>query len=501
MLTSEEIERVLARFKQNPKQFMNEHPAKIDAQGNVITGFGLFGTALAQSRGYVTAKDRARSGMRVMYEGVELTMEDFGPGKAAMADMKELNRPENLVDNGANLVRTLEEMESKELKSGKLAESPWSDTYWPMYQGILGVRYADDQFPSNRNENATFGDNYKYIMNNPAGDIISGGDESALDLLSPSEKYDLLVGDSSFALTRAMWAEAKSFQDPSGTVATWMGICDGWAPASYCVPRPANVVEVQVQIGGKVYTIRFYPSDIKGLASLLWAKGKLATNWAGGRCNDPHPEQDANGRVVSSDCFDTNPGAWHLSIVNQIGISKRSFVMDATYDYEVWNQPIYKYSYSYFNPETGREYRDLNRAIVSRSQFSSDIFSPYRALAAEYFVGIAMRVTYVAETSPSQSETDSEDSDALTSVDYQYDLELDGGGNVIGGEWYKNAHPDFLWTPKFGDEAESSGDAGLDGNWDGEGPLPEEWKDAARGDRQWGQPLAKIVDVLVERSR
>src|SRR6185436_9002354 len=91
----------------------------------------------------------------------------------------------------------------------------------------------------------------------------------------------------------------------------------------------------------------FYPSDLKGLASLLWATTDPPSRGVGGRCEDTNPKKDRNGRVISPACFDSNPGTWHLAVVNQIGVAKRSMVIDATYDFEVWNQPVYGYRYRY----------------------------------------------------------------------------------------------------------------------------------------------------------
>ena len=100
---------------------------------------------------------------------------------------------------------------------------------------------------------------------------------------------------------------------------------------------PAKTVVVKNKDG---LEIPFYPSDIKGLGSLNFAKKRYPTRFIGGRCNTKGPQEDSNGRIIDQKCFDTNPGTWHQAVVNQIAISKRSFIMDATYDYEVWNQPV-----------------------------------------------------------------------------------------------------------------------------------------------------------------
>src|SRR5690606_8103705 len=122
---------------------------------------------------------------------------------------------------------------------------------------------------------------------------------------------------------RSMWLEGKKYFENSGNVETGMGICHGWAPASYMVDRPTKKIQVK-SVEGR--DITFYPSDIKALASLLWAKSSANINFIGGRCNSKDPRRDSNGRVTEPDCLDTNPGTWHVSVVNQLGIRKQSFV-------------------------------------------------------------------------------------------------------------------------------------------------------------------------------
>src|SRR5262249_50319012 len=153
------------------------------------------------------------------------------------------------------------------------------------------------------------------------------------------------------------------YQDSSGNVETWMGICHGWSPAAFMIARPTNAITV-VAADGKT-PITFYPSDIKALSSQLWANNPADSRFIGGRCNVKKPKVDSVGRIIDQDCFDTNPGTWHLAVVNQIGIGKRSFVLDVTYDYEVWNQPARKYSYVYFNPQTLKPVGKLQDAIVA----------------------------------------------------------------------------------------------------------------------------------------
>ena len=82
-----------------------------------------------------------------------------------------------------------------------------------------------------------------------------------------------------------------------------------------------------------------------------------------------------------------------------------------------------------------------------------------------------------------------------------YDLELDAKGNIVGGEWYTNAHPDFLWVPDQKERAVSPADRFLRGEWNaGKEALPASWTSAAVRASQGQQPLAKVVEALIEAS-
>ena len=460
-----QINNDLAAFVQDPKTFMNRQPQKFDATGKPIAGKTLFPQSAIANRRFIEAHDQQR--VALLQPGDQ---EPDGVGtRAAIAAN---DKPVNLVDSFK--YTTLETIEAAGLMKATLAESPWSDDYWGIYKGILGARYADPNFPSD----ADWKKNYDYIRANPASAILASGDSKRINRLSPAEKYDALVGDTSESLTRALWNEGKGYYDASGSVEGWMGICHGWSPAAYVLARPTKSVTLKTPSN---IAITFYPSDIKALGSLLWANAAGNVKFIGGRCSDKEPAADPNtGRVKSADCFDTNPGAWHLSVVNQIGAAKRSMVMDVTYDYEVWNQPVYAYEYRYFNPQNMLYATNLAAAKIDMSAFTSDKFRSYRSPQAKFVVGVQMTVSYIVETTPTHAETDSPSNDAIQKVVYYYDLELDAAGAVIGGEWYTNKHPDFLWTPAKGVRAVTRYDAQATGTWNQTDTVPNTWSTAAK---------------------
>ncbi len=292
-----------------------------------------------------------------------------------------------------------------------------------------------------------------------------------------------------------MWEEGRRIQSAAGTVESWQGICHGWAPAAYMVQRPLYKVTLPAA-DGKTQLV-FYPADLKALACRLWSSTRPNIRFIGGRCNEKNPPEDQFGRILSQDCFDTNPGTWHMGVVNQIGIARRSFVLDATYDYEVWNQPAFGYQYSYFNPRTGQPVDTLAQAMVARADFKNDHYSRYRAQDTRFFAGIAMDLTYVVETVQSHQDRNGPGDDAVRRVSYLYDLELDADHHIIGGEWYHVKHPDFMWTPPPGGKALSSADFAATSEWSGAGALPADWLKAAVTYSRLGQPLFRLVDVLV----
>jgi hypothetical protein len=457
------IEGSLTQFESNPRDFLNRIPPKLNSDGVAI-----FDRTTIDNLGYLTAKDLDRDGKM------------DAPGYNDQA--------RDLVDQGASLMTNLASMGSAGLKSGSLKESAWSDDYWAIFSGGISKRYADPGYKESTDWKA----NTDYVRNSQPVNK---------DDLSPAEKYDLLVGDASKTLTKKFLDAGQYYYDSNNKkVETWMGHCHGWAPAAYMVDRPAKTIEVTAADG--TTKVKFYPSDIKALATALWAQTRFPTRFVGGRCNVKDPAKDSIGRIKDQACRDTNAGTWHMAVVNQVGRAKRGFVLDATFDYEVWNQPVYSYQYYYFNPRTNKTSSSLSGARVAVSSFPEDKFKAYRAPGTTHIVGVAMDVKWTVETRPSHVTTDSASRDAISGARYLYTLELDASGNIIGGEWLSNAHPDFLWTPPPGVKPTTVGESLVgSATWDGASKLPDSWKSAGQQSARAGQPLASIVYKLVEASR
>ena len=479
-----DISAQLRLFDNDPASFMWQRPLKWNRSGikAAPTRLGKFSNSRVADKGRI--RDQiASSSQSPLLGGTSHLM------------IGATDHPESMVDQ--LVYRNLEQMASAHLQKATLPSAPWSDTYWPTYDGSVAQRYADPAYPHSED----WQKNSDYLMAH-VFDIQANA--TSIDTLSPAEKYDLLAGDRNWTLTHAALANGKGYYDASGSVETWMGICHGWAAASYMLPRPVHATVVTAADGHT--KIDFYPSDIKALASLLWANAPGPTRFVGQRCEIKDPPTDPAGRIIDPGCFDTNPATWHLSVVNQIGASHRSMVIDANYDYEVWNQPIYSYEYTFFNPQTQATATDPAAASVKLSDFTQDKFHAYRSSATVTVVGVAMDVTYMSETEPTHHTLDSETDDSKMSVRYLYDLELNGQGDIIGGEWYQNTHPDFLWTAVKGAQALSMADHDLDvsdpgSTWAGNTSMPASWATAIPSASAHDQPLARVVNALITLSQ
>lgn len=394
------------------------------------------------------------------------------------------DRAENLVENPDKMIRSLEVMEQKKLLEKKLSVMPWSDTYWPMAEGLIGYRYNDPDMRF-----SSWSDFRSYVLSHPADGLIK---EKNFEMLSPSEKYDFLMGILGEGLTEYSWSEGQAYNDRYNEVEAWMGLCHGWAPASFMMPNPVKKVAVKFDDDESLV---FYPSDIKALGTLLWSNTQFETRFIGGRCDIKEPREDNMGRPKEPQCLDDNPGTWHLVVVNQIGVFDRSFIMDATYDYQVWNQPVYSYKYVYRNMKTNKRVEKISDALVTVDEWKKDPRRNVRSPGTKFIVGISMTVEYVRESQASSQENQPT---LFSTVSYDYDLELDAQKRILGGEWYSRQHPDFLWVSDAKARPRTFGDqlgASLNIH-----QLSKEIREAAKINARQGLPFGPFVQELFRQS-
>ncbi len=317
---------------------------------------------------------------------------------------------------------------------GKLSKLPWSGDYWPTYKGGITYRWKADVGEEDR---------WNYPLSK--GLNFEGYD---LSFLSPAEKYDLFVGDLGFSLTRyerertgiMKTLPQSEHYDKSFSIPEWEGLCHAWAPATYLYDNPAPVT-VKGALG---HQISFGSSDIKALlVYFLHLEGdSMKTQYLGGRCHldfdglktqlekEEISLDEFKEQLNSKNCKDTNAGAFHIALANEISLKDKSFVVDITRDAEVWNQPVVGYS----------------SKILETSDKPSEGASP--EAVKEVLVKTVME--YIEEVKQSFEKRKSPES--VVRQTYVYTLELDKDGRIVGGEWKSFDRPDFIWKvrrPKF----------------------------------------------------
>ena len=496
-------------FQDDPKAYLQGHPMKTDGNEVELNSYSNspFSRHDIDSGDFVTAKLQTYDQILKHAKSVAPKVSVFAAESDLSVKVADFFDSKDFERSGATPLTRLEDLDSRDLTHATLLEAPWAGSYWPIYRGVIAARYASNRFPGEDLAWST----YKYAVggDNSLGNIVERDNQGEIDILSPSEKYDLLIGKprktgttAAGFLTPSMWEQGEHYRDDAGKVATWMGICHGWAAAAFMVPRPSQAI--QAASPAVTAPLTFYPDDIKGLISQLWAEADYPSSFLGDRCDSKEPKVDPEtGRLTDPKCFAVNPGLWHLVVVNQIGLAKRSFVIDASYDWEVWNQPVSGYAFHYFNPQTGQQADNAKAVTIAREIYTKDKFAKYRSPAASAFVGVEMKLSYVTESDPRHAITDSPKNDAIENVTYLYDLELDRNGEILGGEWYRNEHPNFLWLPASDVHVTSSGDSQISGEsgWTPDQLLPPFWRDIAISTaKESGEPLSAILDPLVAAS-
>jgi hypothetical protein len=120
---------------------------------------------------------------------------------------------------------------------------------------------------------------------------------------------------------------------------------------------------------------------------------------------------------------DVNPGAFHLALAHQLGIKKEMLAMDRYPGDTVWNFPIVAYT---------------STEVPGKSRTKSAKAAPGTVKE----VLMSTKVTYSVNDDgayPSQP--------ILKNRTYEYYLELDASGKILGGSWVSTDHPDYLWHP------------------------------------------------------
>jgi hypothetical protein len=312
----------------------------------------------------------------------------------------------------------------------------WSETYWPSNVGGIAYRW-----------NSTNPQPFKYKLKTK--EELAKMTETELSELSPAELYDISVGDYSYSLTK------KVLSKFSPDDLWWEGICHGWSLAASNYAEPDKTI-VTNKDGIKV---PFGSSDVKGLLAMHDAfnsKGLYVR--VGDRCAVPGkvagealPEDGKVPTVSKKDsekaeCADVNAGAFHIVLASMIGLNSHGFVADVDRYNDVWNQPVTGYE-SAIVGEEALSAKDIKNGVSrkvrmkTKMTYGEELIFYSAEEAANGEVGFVSKEPVTG--TPAQT---------FKSRDYEYVLELDLAGNIIGGEWISEGRPDMLWMKKKDDK-------------------------------------------------
>ena len=357
----------------------------------------------------------------------------------------------------------------------------WPDTYWPTYRDSVNSRwqttgdFARDLSPIEKYDAAFNGwdpSSVSGLRPFDAGNCDpSSWDDGYYDKIGPAAKYvsdhkgnadtreAAKAGKLEFNSCRARSdsecmqgcedADNQTYcekQCHRGGVETWWGLCHAWAPAAILEKEPLHAVTYN--------GVTFDIADMKALYSVIYDRSSSAL--IGGRCNDFEVDRDeTTGRITNDGCRDLNAGSFHVSMVNLIGLQRRGFVEDRTYDFEVWNQPVKGYkihSMDEISVEAAHEKLNVDPANPTDCVADAD------PAAGEYCYNkdadtlykVEATLHWITESHAENFPTGADNLDRYSRTDrYTYILEVKDG-EVVGGEWFGASitnHPDFIWLP------------------------------------------------------
>lgn len=289
--------------------------------------------------------------------------------------------------------------------------TPWSDTYWPSYQAGIAARW------NSRGDNG-----FKYPLWSEAS--VRAMPYEQLARLSPAEKYDIFMGRFDYPTVSRVRASTSPRNE------RWAGICHGWSPAALNHLEPAPVTAV----GASGIAVPFGSADVKALLDDYYAENAVASHFLGLRCGKPAAGERNIFRTIfgafrsPAACKDVNAGAFHVILANELGLKHQGFVADVDRARQVWNQPVYAFS---------------SRVVGARGP------SPDAAEGTVREILVHTEMTYALETEPLWQPVVGTPHFKSETAKYDYALELDASGRIIGGQYYLKsnpARPDFLWS-------------------------------------------------------
>ncbi|WP_437760155.1 hypothetical protein [Sorangium sp. So ce1389] len=373
---------------------------------------------------------------------------------------------------------------NRTILQGEAQTSAFASNWWPQRQNGIADRW-----------NST-NKNYSDRTSDP-------------DNLSPVEKYDLLVHPgqleslgsiatwSTDDLRRPPYLRNPPFIQPAVVVAGpatrwelqhhglyqgvypeyWWGHCNGWS--AYVAAEGAGPRrDIRVKLAGDTVTecaageagcVLFRMADIEALMSELYFSDSVT--FAGRRCETraDRTMRDVYGRPIDPACRDLNPATMHVAMTGLLGVGAKPlndssterqrlmFVVDHTWDVEVWSFPVKQFSIDVIEEVNSME---AARLLCGGAYQGADCYNYRFNPNARRFARVAARFWMISDSvtgdtlllPPDQRNV------PLSVSELHYLLELDDNLTILGGEWIKNPsivngvngkelHPDYVWMP------------------------------------------------------
>lgn len=182
------------------------------------------------------------------------------------------------------------------------------------------------------------------------------------------------------------------------------------------------------------------------------------------------PDFVSKVKAAMDSCENTNAGAFHIVMANQLGKNKEGFLFDKTRDVEVWNQPAFKYSSQIEKlPVSSLPTSAPGTASVVKVKTKlyyaddSDYGWTYSTPAnLNLFKWDGANFQQMIETFKEEYAkysrllmNEGDEDEALKyplgvhdAASYEYTLDLNANGEIIGGDWISFDRPDYMWIMK-----------------------------------------------------
>lgn len=276
---------------------------------------------------------------------------------------------------------------------GESSRKYWSNSLWTKERSLINWRWNSPE-----SESSDYASPYQievFLMS-----------QEELALLSPAEKFDLLMGRYDFPLKDEAYAQIETeFNSP---------YTNALSAIFHDEPNEKTLVN---QDG---ISIPFGSSDIKALLAYHYGvNGRKSDDSIGKKCSEESCEGDLDA------------GTFHVTIANKLGISREAFFID-------------------IDPKDKIE----GRLAVGFTSAVTDEFRPKdkEPEGTVKVLKVLAQVTFL-DTAPSPSWEPSGVFHQTRAMSYYLYLNLQK--EVIGGKWLSSDRPDSLWIP--GVKAEFSG--------------------------------------------